>query len=132
MAPVTEFWLSVVNAFGALNEAVFQSVYSKIDKTKPTPTAAQHYVKDYYVSFPSTVPFTTIGLFEEGEGGAHDFCNKVARSMTGAWTPLLSKRIFNDKEITLLKLGMRLTSTLPEVHQGWIGDNLPSTTITDA
>ena len=44
MTPVTEFWLSVVNTFGALYEAVFQSVHSRTGKTKHTPDAAQHYI----------------------------------------------------------------------------------------
>ena len=29
-------------------------------------------------------------------------------------------------------LGIRLVSSPPEIHQGWIGDTLPSATITDA
>ena len=34
---VTDFWLSPVNTFGALYEAIFTSVYSRQGKTKPTP-----------------------------------------------------------------------------------------------
>ena len=47
-------------------------------------------------------------------------------------TPLQSKQTFDNKETVLLTLGTRLTSTPPEVHQGWIGDALPSTSITYA
>ena len=49
-----------------------------------------------------------------------------------SWTPpLLSKNKFDDNETKLLTLGMRLASTPPEVHQGWIGDDISSTTVTD-
>ena len=64
----------------------------------------------------------------------------IARTMNGgsspnkwkpSWKPLLSKQSFDDEETTLLILGMVLVSTSPNVRQGWIGDDLPSTTITN-
>ena len=73
ISTVTEFWLSAVNIFWALYEAVFQSVYSRTDKAKFTLATGQHCVKEYYVSFPSIVLFITVSLFQEGEGGAYDF-----------------------------------------------------------
>ena len=76
MSPVTEFWLSAVNTFGALYRAVFQSVYSRTSKLKPTPDAAQYSVKEIYASFPRTVPLTTTSLLEEGEIGAQDFVTR--------------------------------------------------------
>ena len=39
MSIITEFWLSVVNIYGALYEAVFTSVYSRKGKAKLTPQA---------------------------------------------------------------------------------------------
>ena len=41
MSIVIEFWLSAVNIFGALYKIVFQSVYSRTGKAKPTPHAVQ-------------------------------------------------------------------------------------------
>ena len=41
MSIITEFWLSAVNTFGALYEAVFTSVYSRQRKAKMTPPAAK-------------------------------------------------------------------------------------------
>ena len=38
---------------------------------------------------------------------------------------------FDDAETTFLILGIRLARSPPEIHQGWIGDALLSTTITD-
>ena len=80
---VTEFWLSVVNIFGALYEVVLQSVYSRTCKTKLTPQVAKQYVTKFLKSFPGIVPFTQLTLFDEGENGDHDLYNKVARMMNG-------------------------------------------------
>ena len=42
------------------------------------------------------------------------------------------KNTFDDTETTFLMLSIRLASSPPDFHQGWIGDDLPSTTITGA
>ena len=83
MSIVTEFWLSAVNTFGALYEVVFTSVYSRQGKAKITPPEARQCVTKFLESFPGLVPFTELTLFDEGAQGAHDLCNKVARSMKG-------------------------------------------------
>lgn len=116
-------------------------MYSRTGKAKSTPNAVQHCVKEIYVFSPGLVPFTATSLLEKGEGGFHEFSNKVARTMTEgsspnkwkqSWNTLLSKQHFNDKETALLTLDMRLVSTLIEFHHILIGDALFSTTIMDA
>ena len=101
MSIVTEFWLAVVHTFGSLYEAVFTSVYSRHGKAKMTPPEAKPCITKFLESFPDLVPFTELTLFEEGAQGAHDLCNKVARSMTGGssldnwkqtWQALLLKK----------------------------------------
>ena len=83
MPLVTEFWLSTVNTFGALYEAVFTSVYSRKGNAKLTPQAAKQCVTKFLESFLGLAHFTQLTLFDEGENGAHDLCNKVARTMNG-------------------------------------------------
>ena len=83
MSIVTEFWLTSVNTFGALYEVVITSVYSRQRKSKITPPETKQCVTKFLESFPGLVPFTELTLFDEGTTGAHDLCNKVARSMTG-------------------------------------------------
>ena len=83
MSIVTEFWLSSVNTFGALYEAVFTSVYSRQGKTKSTLQAAKQCVTKFLESFSGLAPFTQLTLFSEGDTSAHDLCNKVVRSMKG-------------------------------------------------
>ena len=118
-----------------------KSIYSRIEKTKLTPQDAQRYVKELYEVFPGIFSFTTTSLFEEGDVCAHNFSREVKRTMNGvssldngkqSWTPLLSKMNFDDTEMKLLTLGMRLASTPPDVHQGWVWDVPLSTTATDA
>ena len=41
LSMVAEFWIAVVNIFGALYEVEFKSVYCKIDKAKITPQETQ-------------------------------------------------------------------------------------------
>ena len=142
LSMVIKFWIATVNIFGALYEVMLKSVYSRIDKANLTPQEAQKIVKAFNEVFPGTVPFTTTSLFEEGKRGAHDFCREVERTMNGgsaldnwrqSWTlRLLSKNNFDNTETKLLTLGMILTTAQLEVHQGWIGDDIPSTIITDA
>ena len=141
MSIVTEFWISAVNTFGGSYEVVFQSVYSRTGKYKLTPQATKKCVTKFLESFPRIVPFPKLTLFDEVGTGDHDICNKVAKTMNGgssldnweqSWNLLLSKNEFDDTETTLLMLGIRLASSSPEIHQGWIGDALPSITITDA
>ena len=124
---VTEFWLSVINTFGALYEVVFTSVYSRQEKAKITPPDAKQCVTKFLESFPGLVPFTELTLFDEGTTGAHALCDKVARSMKGgssldnwkqSWQSLISKKHFDDPETTLLMLGIRLASSPPDIHQG--------------
>ena len=102
MSIVTEFWLAAVHTFGSLYEAVFTSVYSRHGKAKMTPPEAKPCITKFLESFPDLVPFTELTLFEEGATGAHDLCNKVARSMTGGssldnwkktWQAFLLKKV---------------------------------------
>ena len=81
MSTVTEFWLSTVNICGVLYEVVFLSVYSRTDKAKPTPEAANQCGIKFLKSFPGIVSFTQLSLFDEGENGSHDLCNKVVRKI---------------------------------------------------
>ena len=67
MSIVTEFWLSAVNSFGALYEAVFKSVYSRKDKAKLIPQVAKQCVAKILESFLGLAPFTQLTLFDEGE-----------------------------------------------------------------
>ena len=83
MSLVTEFWLSTVNTFGALYEAVFTSVYSRKGKSKLTQKAAKQCVTKFLESFPGLAHFTQLTLFDEAENEAHDLCNKVTRTMNG-------------------------------------------------
>ena len=41
------------------------------------------------------------------------------------------KKTFHDAENTVLVLGIRLASLPSDIHQSWIGDELPSITIKD-
>ena len=141
MTIVTEFWLAAVYTFGTLYEPVFTSVYSRHGKAKMTPPEAKPWITEFLASFPDLAPFTKLTLFEEGAAGAHDLCNKVARAMTGGssldnwkktWQAFLLKKQFDDLETTLLMLGIRLASSPPDIHQGWIGEELPATIITEA
>ena len=58
MSIVTEFWLSSVNTFEVLYEAVFTSVYSRQGKAKLTPQVAKQCVTKFLESFPGLSPFT--------------------------------------------------------------------------
>ena len=87
MSIVTKFWLSSVNTFGALYEAVFTSVYFIQSKAKLTPQAAKQCVTKFFESFPGLTSFMQLTIFDEGDTGARDLCNKVARSMKG-WSSL--------------------------------------------
>ena len=108
-------------------------------KAKLTPQTAKQCVTKFLELFPGIVPFTQLTLFDEGENEAHDLCNEMARTMNGgssldnwkqSWKLLILKKI-DDAETTFLILGIRLASSPPEIDQGWIGDALLSTTITD-
>ena len=72
-----------VNSFGALYDAVFTSVYSRQSKAKLTQQAAKQCITKCLESFLGLAPFTQLTLFDEGDTGAHDLCNKVARTMKG-------------------------------------------------
>ena len=67
---VAEFWIAVVNIFGALYKVKFKSVYCKIDKAKITPQETQRYIKAFYEVSPGTIPFTITSPFKEGFEGA--------------------------------------------------------------
>ena len=67
MLIVTEFWISEVNTFGALYEMMFQSVYSRMSKSKLVPQASKQCVTKFFESFPGIFPFTQLILFDEGE-----------------------------------------------------------------
>ena len=49
-----------------------------------------------------------------------------------SWKLLSSKNNVDDAKTTLLMLGIKLSSSPPEIHQGWIGSALPSTNLTNA
>ena len=135
MSIVTNFWLSVVNAFGALYEAVFTSVYSRKGNAKLTPQAAKQCVTKFFESFPGLTSFMQLTIFDEGDTGARDLCNKVAviiRQLETVMVITNLKKTFDDAETTFLMLGIRLASSPLDIRQGWIGGDLPSTTIADA
>ena len=83
LSTVVEFWLSVVNTFGALYEAEFKSMYSRTDKAKLTTHDAQQCDKVFYASFTGIVPFTTTSLLEEGNVGDRDFFREITRTING-------------------------------------------------
>ena len=49
-----------------------------------------------------------------------------------AWITIMGKSNINKIETKMLMFGIRMANTPPDVHSGWIGNKLPSTTITDA
>ena len=83
LSTVTNSWLSVVNTFGVLYEAVFESVCFKTGKAISIPFYVQQCVKVFNSVFPKIVPFITTSLFAEGEAGDHDFCRMIGRTMNG-------------------------------------------------
>ena len=72
-----------VNSFGALYDVVFTIVYSRQGKAKLTQQAAKQCVTKCLEPFLGLAPFTQLALFDEGDTGARDLCNKVARTMKG-------------------------------------------------
>ena len=141
VTPLTEFWLASVSTFGALYEAEFISVYSKTDHPITSPKIALHWIKTLTKKVEGNIAFSEATLFAEGDKGAHDFCAKIAHKMsTGssvrnwakAWSTIMGKSKINNMETKMLMFGIRMANTPPEVHSGWIGNKLPSTTITDA
>ena len=141
VTPLTEFWLTSVSTFGALYEAEFITVYSKTDHPIISPELALNWIKTLTKKVEGKIAFSAATLFAEGDKGAHDLCSKIAQTMpTGSsvtnwaneWSTTMGKSKVNNIETKLLMLGIRMAHTPPDVHLGWIGNKLPSTTITDA
>ena len=74
MSIVTKFWLSSVNTFEVLYEAVFTSVYSRQGKAKLTPQVAKHCLTKFLESFPGLSPFTQLTLVRND---VTFFCNII-------------------------------------------------------
>ena len=49
-----------------------------------------------------------------------------------AWSTIMGKGKMKNIETKMLMFGIRMANIPPEVHSGWIGNKLSSTTITDA
>ena len=49
-----------------------------------------------------------------------------------SWNSIMGKRKVNSTVTKLLMFGIKMANTPPDTHTGWVGNKLPSTTITDA